>query len=176
MSEEVKAKAGAGRRRRGLWRTLGLLLGGPVAAFGAKNIADGARTIRGLAEVVKAGPQPDPRIRLDEDRLIDLNAVAFLSGASEAEVERLLANRRRQTTWATRCYLAGGCSFLLLWFWQALANHAYASLSYVLGLLALCAVFFLSAFHNALVNWQARTRRLGTAREFLHAPETWWPS
>lgn len=176
MSEEGTAKAGTGRRRRGLWRTLGLLLGGPVAAFGAKNIADGARTIRGLAEAVKAGPQPDPRLRTDEDRRIDLSAVAFLSGVSEAEVERQLANRRRQTTWATWCYLAGGCGFLLLWFWEALLTPAYASPSYVLGLLALCAVFFLSAFHNALVNWQARTRRLGTAREFLHAAETWWPS
>ena len=176
MRPETDVKSGPATRRRGLWRTLGLLLRGPVAAFGAKNIADGARTIRWLAEAVKAGPQPDGRIRTGEDRRIDLEAIAFLSGASKAEVERQLANRRRQTAWATRCYLAGGCGFLLLWFWQALVTPAYASPSYVLGLLALCAVFFLSAFHNVLVNWQARTRRLGTAREFLHASETWWPS
>lgn len=164
------------KRRTGLWRMLGFLLGGPVAAFGAKHIAEGARTISTLTDTIKARPQPDRRIRTDEDRVLDLRAIAFLGGTSEAEIERQLANRRRQTTWATRCYLAGGCGFLVLWFWQALLSPAYANLPYVLGLLALCAVFFLSAFHNALVNWQARTRRLGTAREFLHASETWWPS
>lgn len=159
-----------------MWRTLGFLLNGPVAAFDARNIAEGARTIGGLVDAIKAGPRPDHRVRTGEDGALDLAATAFVAGTNEAEVERQLANKRRQTTWATRCYLAGGCGFLLLWFWQALLSPAYASPSYVLGLLALCAAFFLSAFHNALVNWQARTRRLGTVREFLHAPETWWPS
>lgn len=176
MEPELNLKPGPPKRRTGLWPTLGFLLGGPVAAFGAKNIAEGARIISTLADRIKAGPQPDRRVRTGEDRVLDLAAIAFLGGTSEAEIERQLANRRWQTTWATRCYLTGGCGFLLLWFWQALRSPAYASLAYVLGLMALCAVFFLSAFHNALVNWQARTRRLGTAREFLHAPETWWPS
>ena len=176
MQPELDRKPGPPKRKNGLWRTLGFLLSGPVAALGTKNIADGARTINKLADTIKAGPQPDRRVRTDGDRALDLAAIAFLSGASEAEVERQLANRRRQTVWATHCYLAGGCGFLLLWFWQALLSPAYASPSYVLGLLVLCAVFFFSAFHNALVNWQARTRRLGTAREFLHARETWWPS
>lgn len=176
MAPELNLKSTPPKRKAGLWRTLGFLLSGPVAAFGARNIVEGAHTINTLADTIKAGPQPDGRIRTGEDRTLDLAAIAFLSGSSEAEVERQLANRRRQTTLAARCYLAGGCGFLMLWFWQALISPAYASLSYVLGLLALCAMFFLSAFYNALVNWQARTRRLGTAREFLHAPETWWPS
>lgn len=176
MPTELNFKPVPPKRRGGLWRTLRFLLSGPVAAFGAKNIAEGAHTINKLTDTIKAGPQPDRRVRTDEDSVLDLAAIAFLSGSSEAEVERQLANRRRQTAWATRCYLAGGCGFLLLWFWQALLSPAYASFSYVLGLLALCAAFFLSAFHNALVNWQARTRRLGTAREFLHTRETWWPS
>lgn len=176
MQPELNPKPQPPKRRAGLWRTLGFMLGGPVAAFGARNIVEGARTINTLTDTIKAGPQPNRRIRTGEDRVLDLTATAFLAGTSEAEVERQLANRRRQTTWATHCYLAGGCGFLLLWFWAALLSPAYASPPYVLGLLALCAVFFLSAFHNALVNWQARTRRLGTAREFLHAPETWWPS
>ena len=176
MQPELNSKPQPPRRRTGLWRTLGFLLGGPVAAFGARNIVEGARTINTLADTIKAGPQPDRRVRTGDDRVLDLTAIAFLAGTSEAEVEHQLANRRRQTTWATHCYLVGGCGFLLLWFWAALLSPAYVSLPYVLGLLALCAVFFLSAFHNALVNWQARTRRLGTAREFLHTPETWWPS
>ena len=50
------------------------------------------------------------------------------------------------------------------------------SVAYVVGLLAICTAFFLSAFYNALINWQIRTLRLGTAREFLRAEESWWPS
>lgn len=140
MPQELNLRPVPPKRRSGLWRTLGLLLSGPVAAFGAKNIVEGAHTINKLADTIKAGPQPDRRVRTGDDRTLDLAAIAFLSGSTEIEVERQLANRRRQTTWATRCYLAGGCGFLLLWFWQALLSPAYASFSYVLGLLALCAL------------------------------------
>ena len=49
-------------------------------------------------------------------------------------------------------------------------------LAYVIGLLTICTAMFLSAFYNALVNWQIRTRRLGTVLEFLRTEESWWPS
>lgn len=164
------------KQRVGLWRTLGFLLGGPIAAFGAKNVVQGARTIGSLADKIKAGPPPDPRVRTNDERFLDLEATAFLAGTSAAGLEQLLANKRRQSARATKSYLAGGFGFLLFWFYEAFVSPAYASLPYVLGLIALCSVFFLSAFHNALINWQVRTRRLGTAREFLNASETWWPS
>ena len=163
-------------RRRGLWGTLGFLLSGPVAAFGTKNVMEGAQLVGNLVDVIKVGPGPDRRVRVDEAGALDLQAMAFLAGTSEAGLEAMLANRRRQTARATWCYLAGGCGFLLFWFYQAFVSPAYASLPYVLGLVALCGTFFLSAFHNALVNWQVRTRQLGTARQFLNAEETWWPS
>ncbi len=67
-----------------------------------------------------------------------------------------------------------------MWTFEALLEPTYAGLPYILGLIGLCGVFFLSAFYNALVNWQARTLRLGTAREFLarrcggrHSPCRW---
>ena len=164
------------RRRRGLWRGLGFLLGGPVAAFGAMNIGEGARTIGALADRIKAGDQPDRRVRVDAKHYLDLQATAFLAGTNTAGLERLLANRRRQSAVATKSYLAGGCGFLAFWFYEAFVTPVYASLPYVLGLIALCGVFFLSAFHNALINWQARTRRIGSARDFLNADESWWPS
>lgn len=164
------------KRKVGLWRVLGFLLGGPIAAFGAKNIADGARTIGGLKDTIKAGPMPAHRVRVDDERFLDMQATASLAGTSPAGLEQLLNNKRRQSARATKCYLAGGVGFLLFWFYEAFVSPAYASLPYVLGLTALCSVFFLSAFHNALINWQARTRRLGTAREFLNSSETWWPS
>ena len=163
-------------RQRGLWGSLGFLLGGPVAAFGAKNVMEGAHTISNLVDVIKAGRAPDRRVRVDEAGGLDLQAMALIAGTSEAGVEGMLANRRRQTARATWCYLAGGCGFLLFWFFQAFVSPVYASLPYVLGLVTLCGTFFLSAFHNAFVNWQVRTRQLGTARQFLNAEETWWPS
>ena len=52
----------------------------------------------------------------------------------------------------------------------------YASWLYVLGLLAICAAFGLAALHNALLNWQIRTRHFGTFAEFIRTNETWWPS
>ena len=69
----------------------------------------------------------------------------------------------------------GGFGFLLIWVYEALLQPAYASLGYILALVAFCAVFFLAAFYNALINWQARTIRLGTAREFLTTTDSWWP-
>ena len=53
---------------------------------------------------------------------------------------------------------------------------ALPTLLYALSTGAICCCFFLMAFYNALINWQVRTRRLGTAREFLDADETWRPS
>jgi hypothetical protein len=98
------------------------------------------------------------------------------SPASRTEIERQLCNRRRQTAVSTYCYLAGGAGFLALWTCEALLEPTYASLPYIVALIGLCGVFFLSAFYNALVNWQARTLRLGTAREFLATDDSWWPS
>ena len=162
--------------RRGLWATLGTLLRGPVDAFNPKQVAQGAQTIGRLVDVIKAGPQADPRVRVGDDRCLDLAAIAHLAAASQSEIQRQLWNRRRQSAIATYCYLIGGAGFLTLWTFDALLQPSYASLLYILGLVGLCAVFFLSAFYNALVNWQARTLRLGTAREFLATEDSWWPS
>jgi hypothetical protein len=164
------------KTRRGLWGTLGSVLRGPVDAFNPKQVAEGAQTIGRLVDVIKAGPQADPRIRVADDRALDLAATAFLAGASRTEIERQLCNRRRQTAVSTYCYLAGGAGFLALWTCEALLEPTYARLPYIVALIGLCGVFFLSAFYNALVNWQARTLRLGTAREFLATDDSWWPS
>ena len=172
-SQKPPAPAG---KRRGLWGALGTLLRGPVDAFNPRQVAEGAQTIRRLAATVRSGPPPDPRIRVSEDRSLDVVATAFLGGMSEIEVRHQLANRRKQSAVATYCYLAGGMGFLLAWLYEALLTTRYANLAYVLGLIGVCGVFFLLAFYNALVNWQARTLRLGTAREFLSTEDSWWPS
>ena len=163
-------------RRRGLWGALGYLVRAPAAAFGAKDVAQGARTVVRLANVIKAGPQRDPRIVTEDENRLDLPAIAYGFATSEPAIERMLRNRRRQTVIETYSYLAGGCAFLVLWIVVALRSPVYASLGYVLGLLAICVLFFLSAFRSALVNWQCRTRRLGTAQEFLNTTDSWRPS
>ncbi len=172
-SQKPPAPAG---KRRSLWGALGMLLRGPVDAFNPRQVVAGAQTIGHLAAMVRSGPPPDPRIRVAEDHSLDLAAIAFLGGMSEIEVRRQLANRRKQSAVATYCYLAGGMEFLLAWLYEAMLTPHYASLAYVLGLIGVCGVFFLSAFYNALVNWQGRTLRLGTAREFLSTEDSWWPS
>lgn len=163
------------KRRRGLWGTLGVLLRGPVDAFDPEGVRKGAHTIGLLTETIRSGPVPDRRVRVEEDGALDLPAMAFLAGRSEADVVQMLRNRRRQSKIAVYSYLMGGFGFLLIWVYEALLQPAYASLGYILALVAFCAVFFLAAFYNALINWQARTIRLGTAREFLTTTDSWWP-
>jgi hypothetical protein len=163
-------------RRRGLWGALGYLVKAPAAAFCANDVAAGARTVVRLANVIKASPQRDPRIVTEDENRLDLPAIAYGFATSDRAIERMLRNRRRQTVIETYSYLAGGCAFLVLWVVVAIRSPVYASLGYVLGLLAICLLFFLSAFRSALVNWQCRTRRLGTARDFLDTTDSWWPS
>jgi hypothetical protein len=166
----------APRRRGGLWRGLKFVLGAPVQALGTDQIVKGAGVIGDLAAQIKAGPRADPRVHVDEGHHLDLETMAFVQGVSVAEIHRLLANRRRQTARAVLCCLCGGGGFLALWLTEAFMTPVYSCLAYVIGLLTICTAMFLSAFYNALVNWQIRTRRLGTALEFLRTEESWWPS
>ena len=41
--------------------------------------------------------------------------------------------------------------------------------------LPFCVLFFLVAFYNALLNFQIRTRRQATWREYLLTSESFWP-
>jgi hypothetical protein len=101
--------------------------------------------------------------------------VAIMLVSVEA-IPAQLANRRRETARAAWCFLAGAVGSLVVWFVETITTPSYARLAYVAGLLLVCGAFALSAFYNALVNWQVRTLRLGTAREFLSTDESWWPS
>lgn len=160
----------------GLWRGLKFVLGAPFQALGTEHIVGSAGLIGDLARQIKVGPGTDARVRIDDGRNLDLVAMAVGAGVNLAEIHRLLVNRRRQTARAVFCYLGGSMAFLALWLIEAITTPAYASLAYVLGLIAICTAFFLSALYNALVNWQIRTLRLGTASEFLCTEESWWPS
>jgi hypothetical protein len=151
-------------------------LAGPFNAFGTKQIVKNAAVIESLAERIKAGRPADDRVRVNDDRRLDLVATALRAGVRVEAIQARLANRRRETARAVWCYLAGCVGSLAVWFVEALSTPSDARLAYVAGLLLVCAAFTLSAFYNALVNWQIRTLRLGTTREFLSTDESWWPS
>lgn len=163
-------------KRRAFWRGLAFVFGGPIHALGADRIAESASVIGGLARHIRTGPPADERVLVYDDRTLDLHTMARDAGISVAQVRMLLGNRRRQTRRSVFCYLAGAAAFFGLWVWQASEAPAYTRLPYVVVLLLICAVFCLSAFYNALVNWQCRTERLGTWREFLSTDDSWWPS
>jgi hypothetical protein len=166
-----------GRKKRwGFWRGVRFLLSGPISTIGIDGIRESASVIGGLAGRVRAGPQDDRRVHVYDDRSLDLDAMAYDAGVSVAQVRVLLRNRRNQTKRSAFCYLAGAVAFFVLWIWQATKTSAYTRLPYVVVLLLICGLFCLSAFYNALVNWQCRTERLGTWREFLNTDDSWWPS
>lgn len=174
--QRVRDEAGTKPRKRGFWRGVRYLLGGLIGPVGVDEIAEGASVIRGFAQRIKAGSNGDTRVRIFDDRTLDLETIAANAEMSVTEVRVMLTNRRRQTRRAVTFYVTGAIGFFCLWVWQASATVAYARLPYVVPLVLICGLFCLSAFYNALVNWQCRTERLGTWREFLSTDESWWPS
>ena len=166
-----------GKQRGTLWRGLRLVAGAPVACFGYRQIADNADTIKTLIGDIRVGPKPDHRVRLAPDRTLDVAAMAWDAHVSPLEIERQLGNRKHQTARATFLYLLGAGLFVAFTLYHAIATFpVLPTLSYLLTTASICCCFCCMAFYNALVNWQIRTRRLGSAREFLNADETWWPS
>lgn len=163
------------RRPRGLWRALGFLVSGPIATFGVRNVVDGAHTIEILAGRIKAEANRPSSVRLDDAGFFDLPATAARTNTDIHQLEVLLRYRRVQTARATKTYLFGGCAFLAFWVYAGLIAPGGASTAYILALIALAALFFIGAFYNALINWQVRTKRLGSLQEFLATSETWWP-
>lgn len=163
-------------RRRGLWRALGFLVGGPIAAFGVGNVVEGARTIESLAGRIKAENNRPSSVRLDDAGFFDLPETAARTNTDVYYLQVLLRYRRAQTARATKTYLIGGSGFLAFWVYSGLIAPGGASTAYILALIALAALFFIGAFYNALINWQVRTNRLGSFQEFLATSETWWPS
>ncbi len=176
MDEDAKVSSGKPKRRM-LRKAVRLAFGAPIACFGPKQIRENAAFIAGLAQTIRIGPGADYRVRLSAGRNLDVLAMAWDAQVPPAEIMRQLDNRRRQSARSTLCYLAGAVLFLLVGFYHAAAAlPVLPSLSYVLAMGAISCCFLLLAFYNALVNWQVRTLRLGTAREFLDADESWWPS
>jgi hypothetical protein len=85
--------------------------------------------------------------------------------------------RRGQTARVAWGCFAAGWAALGLWTWQMTVLPAgqgrfWAAVQF----LPFCAAFYVLAFRNAWANWQLRTRRLGSAGEYLRSADRFWPS
>jgi hypothetical protein len=171
-SKSEKRRSLLGRVFRGIrWLTAG-----PVDWVGLRGISRGASFVRDLSVTLRAGAQRDPRVRASKDGGYDLEATAFFHGISLFELEAQLKVRRRQTARIAYATFALGCIFLTAWIWEALSSP-WTAMRVVLALefLPFCALFFLLAFYNALLNFQIRIVRTASWREYLATDKPFWP-
>jgi hypothetical protein len=173
VSEDGRGKPSLFRRT---WRRAKFVAGGPVANVGFQEISEGQHFIGGLWSVLRRGSPPDGRLKTDEDGSLDLRATAFSYGISvEALVERLRF-RQAQTARAAYAMFGLGSASLVLWLYGALhMRMSSARLFAALEYLPFCTLFFLLAFKSAWLNWQLRTRRLGSAVAFMTTTEPFLP-
>jgi len=168
------------RRRRGVFRRLiggiGWLLSGPADWAGVKSIGRGAATIRGFAKLARSSDPRDARYRTREAGGFDLQATAFLQGVTVAQLEARLEARCRQTAWAAYASWALGCAFTLILL-RTLLSLPWTPLRLVpvVCFVPFCLLLFLVGFYQALLNFQLRTGRPATWREYLRSGEGFWP-
>lgn len=140
-----------------------------------------------------------PALVLDADRCFDLAASAQSLGhqAAEAlnqgrittelyaqirevqatELVALLQRRRIETARAARLNLALAVLFILAWVWKVCsAPVGVSGLLFLVAGLGLCLMFLSRAVLEAQTNWQIRTGRMGSLREFLISDDGWIPS
>lgn len=159
-----------------------------------------AETIRGLHGVLRSrGAGNGPALVLDADHRFDLQAsaealrlqaadaldagrltmehYAQLGGVQAGELAVLLQRRRVETTRATCLNLAFALLFLAVWAWSVFSTPAgFSGLLLLLSGLGMCLLFLARAVLEAQTNWQIRTGRMGTLREFLATDDGWMPS
>ena len=165
-------------------RRFGWLLAGPrwaarraAETTGVAEIRSGYGLVRGLVAAIRREPAPVRGPIADEDGRLDPGAPAFAMGLTECELKRRWLRRRRQTARVAWGCFAAGWAALGLWTWQMTVLPAgqgrfWAAVQF----LPFCAAFFVLAFRNAWANWQLRTRRLGSAGEYLRSADRFWPS
>jgi len=187
------------RRRLGLLSPLVWAGRSIVQPLAIPEIRAQAETIRGLHGVLRSRGSSGPALVLDADRYFDLEAsaqslrrqaaealdagritmehYAQLGGVQAGELAILLQRRRIETTRATRLNLAFGLTFFAAWTWSILSTPvSLMGLLLLLSGLGLCLLFLTRAVVEAQTNWQIRTGRMGSLREFLATDDAWMPS
>jgi len=152
------------------------LASGPADWVSMRRISRGWSFIGDLLGIARRGPLRDPRWKTEEQGRFDLRATAFSYGLSVAQLEAQLRARQRHT--ARVAYLAFTLAWLLLvgWVWQSLTTpwtvvRATSSVYF----LPFCGLLFLISFHNALLNFQIRSRTMASWRDYIATDEKFWP-
>jgi hypothetical protein len=163
------------RRRSGVRKAVGVigwLFGGPRDWAAVGSISRGFALIGDLARNARHEPASRARVFVREDRTLDLEATAFSHGVSVAALLAQLEVRRRET--ARLAYAMFGLGVLCLAFWLHAALRApltSARLTLAVDFLPFCALFFLCAFYQALLNYQIRSGRRVGWRAYLMAED-----
>jgi hypothetical protein len=146
------------------------LVGGGSDWAGVKSVRRGAALIADLAPVSRSDTSARERVFVDEDRTLDLRATAFSQGMTEGALLHRLDERRRQTAGIAYGTFTLACLFLIGWLHAALYTPlALSRMMMTVDFLPFCALFFLIAFYNALINFQIRSGRRASWREYLLA-------
>ena len=162
--------------RSWIWRGTKLVLGAPLSAFPLRQVIRNGRQIGSLVLDLRQGPRPPRAVPQHREGKLDKAATAFVCELSEAELDKLLSLRRRQT--ARMAYFAFGLGWIAVaaWLLRLLyLDWAGQRLMAALQFAPFCLAFFLTAFKQAHVNWQLRTGFLGSAGDYLRSAEPFWP-
>ena len=166
--------------KRGFFRRaagkVGWLLSSPSDWAGFGSIKRGANLIGDLARASRSEPGRRERVYVADDRAIDFQATAFSAGLSVDGLRHRLEVRRRQTAQIAYAMFALACLFLVGWLRSALnAPLTTSRIMVTIDFVPFGALFFLLAFYNALLNFQIRTGRRASWREYLLTNEGFWP-
>jgi len=149
----------------------------PAAWSGADLVKRGWSFIGDLVALLRARPARDERFKTEGKSTFDMQATAISYGVSVPQLEARLAVRRLQTARVAYAALILGTTFVIGWIWHALSSPwTITRVTSALYFLPFCVIFFLVAFHNALLNYQLRARRLASWREYLATPDRFWPN
>ena len=160
-----------------LFHGTGWLMAAPFAWTGAYRIKRSWSLIGDLVGIIRTGPARDKRFKTEGQSALDLQATAFNYGMPVCQLEAMLAARRTQTARIAYSALALGLLFLIGWMWHALSSPwTTTRVTSALYFLPFCAVFFLMAFYNALLNFQIRSGKLASWHEYLATSDGFWPS
>ena len=162
--------------RSWIWRGTKLVLGAPLSAFPLRQVIRNGRQIGDLVSGLRQGPRPPRAVPQHREGKLDKAATAFVCELSEAELDKLLSQRRRQT--ARMAYFAFGLGWMSVAAWLVRLlelDWTGQRLMAALQFAPFCLAFFLTAFKQAHVNWQLRTGLLGSAGDYLRSAEPFWP-
>lgn len=166
----------AGQRRPGRFRrSLGYVVSPLSTWSGVRAIRGSAASVGEAITEVRTATRRDPRFRTFPDGQFDLEATAFLLGSSVKELKRRLAARRRQSAFLAYGSFALAMASFGFWLVQAFGETP-ASIMFMLNAFGFGLVCLLTAFYQALVNYQIRSGRTETWRDFILTDHGFWPT